>query len=66
MARKALFTDVFETDTFDQWRLKTNSIKLNLQDMFDEIDNFDQIAVLLTKDQAVDGVKSFVQKSNWS
>ena len=66
MARKALFTDVFETDTFDQWRLKTNSIKLNLQDMFDEIDNFDQIAVLLTKDQTIDGVKSFVQKSNWT
>jgi len=66
MARKALFTDVFETDTFNQWRLKTNSIKLNLQDMFDEIDNFDQIAVLLTKNQTIDGVKSFVQKSNWT
>ena len=66
MARKELFTDVFETDTFDQWRLKTNSIKLNLQDMFDEIDAFPNIAVMLVGDQTVDGVKSYLKKSNWT
>ena len=66
MARKPLFTDVFETDTFNEWRLKTNSIKLNLQDMFDEIDAFPNIAVMLVGDQTVDGVKSYLKKSNWT
>ena len=65
MARKELFTDVFETDTFNEWRLKTNSIKINLQDMYDEIDAFPTIAVMLVGDQTVDGVKSYVQKSRW-
>ena len=66
MARKELFTDVFETDTFNEWRLKTNSIKINLQDIYDELDSLDSRVVLLTGNQTIDGVKSFVKKSIWT
>ena len=66
MARKELFTDVFETDTFNEWRLKTNSIKINLQDIYDELDTLDSRVVLLTGNQTIDGVKSFIQKSRWT
>ena len=66
MARKELFTDVFETDTFNEWRLKTNSIKINLQDIYDELDSLDSRVVLLTGNQTIDGVKSFIQKSRWT
>jgi len=66
MARKELFTDVFETDTFNEWRLKTNSIKINLQDIYDELDTLDSRVVLLTGDQTINGVKSFIQKSRWT
>ena len=65
MARKDIFEEVFGTDTFDQWRLKTNSIRLNLKDMYDEIDNFPNIAVMLKGDQTVDGIKTFVKPSVW-
>jgi hypothetical protein len=66
MARNPLFTDVYETDTFNEWRLKTNSIKLNLADVYAEIDNFPNIAVMLTGNQTVDGIKSFAKKSVWT
>ena len=66
MARQELFIDVFETDTFNEWRLKTNSIKLNLQDVYDELDALDDRVVLLTGNQTIDGVKSFVKKSIWT
>jgi hypothetical protein len=66
MARNQLFTDVYETDTFNEWRLKTNSIKLNLADVYAEIDNFPNIAVMLTGNQTVDGIKSFAKKSVWT
>ena len=66
MARKEIFIDVFETDTFNQWRLKTNSIKINLQDIYDELDNLDSKFVSLTGDQTINGVKSFIQKSTWT
>ena len=66
MARKELFTDVFETDTFNEWRLKTNSIKINLQDVYDELDTLDSRFVSLTGDQTINGVKSFIQKSKWT
>jgi hypothetical protein len=66
MARKEIFTDVFETDTFNEWRLKTNSIKINLQDIYDELDALDSRVVLLTGNQEIDGVKSFIQKSRWT
>jgi hypothetical protein len=65
MARKDIFEEVFGTDTFDQWRLKTNSIRLNLQDMYDEIDNFPNIAVMLKGNQTVDGIKTFIKPSVW-
>ena len=66
MARKQLFTDVFETDTFNEWRLKTNSIKINFRDIFHELDTLDSRVVLLTGDQTINGVKSFIQKSKWT
>jgi len=66
MARQELFIDVFETDTFNEWRLKTNSIKLNLQDVYDELDALDDRVVLLIGNQTIDGVKSFVKKSIWT
>ncbi len=66
MARKELFIDVFETDTFNQWRLKTNSIKINLQDIYDELDALGTKFVSLTGNQEINGVKSFIQKSNWT
>ena len=64
--RLPLFTDVYETDTFNEWRLKTNSIKINLADVHAEIDNFPNIAVMLTGNQTVDGIKSFAKKSVWT
>jgi hypothetical protein len=66
MARKEIFIDVFETDTFNEWRLKTNSIKINLQDIYDELDALDSKFVSLTGDQTINGVKSFIQKSRWT
>jgi len=66
MARELKFIDVYETDTFNEWRLKTNSVKIDLDDIYREIDNFSNLAVLLTGNQTVNGVKSFVKKSIWT
>ena len=66
MPRPPLFTDVYETDTFNQWRLKTNSIKLNLEEVYSEIDNLPNLCVLLTGNQSVAGVKTYTDKSVWT
>lgn len=65
MARKPLYTDVFQTDTFDEWRLKTNSIKINLLEMYDEVDALPTIAVLLAGDQTITGLKTNTQTTIW-
>jgi hypothetical protein len=64
--RLPLFTDVYETDTFNEWRLKTNSIKVNLTGIYDYLDNINDIVVTLTGDQTVSGTKTFTKKSIWT
>jgi len=64
--RLPLFTDVYETDTFNEWRLKTNSIKVNLTGIYDYLDNINDIVVTLTGDQTVSGIKTFTKRSIWT